>query len=193
MASRERPLCLGCGRKIPIEDSHDVCVFCLGEDHAQAAREEPAACMSCFCMTARQREACYRLFKTGTPSVGPQPARQSRPAAATVGARAGMDAAHTPITVCSAGGLRSVTESRPIRAGPSNEAAVMGLHPPCPLIDVDGGENDSLSLHPSDEEIDVHSVDKWPGEEEFDEKWSPQLQGLISRAAAALRVDMSPD
>ena len=68
MASREGPMRLGCGRKIPIEDSH-VCVFCLGEDHTQAAREEPAACMSCFCMTARQREARYRLFKTGTPTL----------------------------------------------------------------------------------------------------------------------------
>ena len=79
-------MCLGCGRKIPIEDSHDVCVFCFGEDHAQAAREEPAACMSCFCMTARQRKARYRLFKTGKPTVGPQSAKWSRPVATTVGA-----------------------------------------------------------------------------------------------------------
>ncbi|XP_073328458.1 NACHT, LRR and PYD domains-containing protein 3-like [Pagrus major] len=57
---------------------------------------------------------------------------------------------------------------------------------------VEGDEDDSLSLHPSDEEIDILSIDQREGEEEFDEKWSPRLQGLISRAAAALEVDMPP-
>ena len=106
-------------------------------------------------MTASQREARYRLFKTGTSIVGPQPAEWFSPAAATVEARAATDAAHTPITVCSAGGVKSVTEPRPIRAGPSHEAAVMGLYPPYPLIDVEGDEDDSLFLRPSDEEINV--------------------------------------
>ena len=53
-----------------------------------------------------------------------------------MGARAGTDAVHTPITVCSAGGVHSVTQPCPIRAGPSYEAAVMELHPTGPLIDV---------------------------------------------------------
>ena len=53
---------------------------------------------------------------------------------------------------------------------------------------MDRDEDDSLSLHLSDEEIDVLSVDQREGEEDFDKKLSPRLQGLISRAAAALRV-----
>ena len=137
-------------------------------------RQQGKSLLSCFCMTARQREARYRLFKTSTPTLGLQPAKWSRLVAATVGARAGTDAAHTPITVCSIGGVRSVTEPRPIGAGLSHEAAVMDLNPPCPPIH-------------------VFFIDQQVGEEEFDEKWSPRLQGLISRAAAALRVDMPPD
>ena len=86
-----------------------------------------------------------------------------------------------------------MTEPRPIRAGPSHEAAVMGLHPPCPLIDVEGGEDNHLCLHLSDEEINVLTVDQREVEEDFDEKQLPLLQGLISRATAALRVDMPPD
>ena len=128
-------------------------------------------------MTARQREARYRLFNTGTPTVGPQPAKWSRLVAATVVERAGTDDAHTPITVCSARGVRSVTEPHPVRAGPSHEAAVMGLHPPCALIDVEGDEDDSLSLHLSDKEIYVLTIDQREGEEDFDEKQSPRLQG----------------
>lgn len=96
MASREGPLCSSCGVKIPIEDAHDFCVYCLGEDHARAARVDPAACMSCFCMTARQREACCRLFlKAVTPAVGPQPAKRSRPVSSAVG-RGRAQVPHTP-------------------------------------------------------------------------------------------------
>ena len=80
-----------------------------------------------------------------------------------------------------------MTEPHPIRAGPSHEAAVMGLHPPCPLIDVEGDEDDSLYLHLSDEEIDVLTVDQREGEEDFDEKrfddemggFQPPLQFLV--------------
>lgn len=48
-----------------------------------------------------------------------------------------------------------MTKSRPVGAGPSYEVgpAVMNFHPPSPLIDVEGDEDDILSLHPSDEEM----------------------------------------
>lgn len=115
---------------------------------------------------------------------------------------AGTGAAHGPITVCTVGGMRSATKSHPVGAGPSSPGpsyeagpAVRDFHPPSPLIDVEGDEDGIISLHPSDEKIDILSVDQQghEGEEELGEKWSPLLQGLISRAAAALSVEMPPE
>ncbi len=60
---------------------------------------------------------------------------------------------------------------------------------------VEGDKGCILSLHPSVEKIDVLSVDQQEqeGEDELDEKQSPLLQGLVSRAAATLNVEMTPE
>ncbi len=112
-------VCWGSGGKIP--DEHDLCVYCLRRDYALAAWDDPAACMSCFCMTARQREAHCRLFLkhtiNDTPTVGPQPAKQFKSAA--LGKKGWHSAAQAPITVRTVGGVRSVTKSRPVGARPS--------------------------------------------------------------------------
>ena len=45
-----------------MEDGHDKCIACLGAQHAEAARADPAACMDCFIMPLRTREARAHFF-----------------------------------------------------------------------------------------------------------------------------------
>ena len=62
MASPGAHTCLGCGVRMPVEDGHDRCMTCLGSDHARMAGQDPAACMNCFILPARVREARARSF-----------------------------------------------------------------------------------------------------------------------------------
>lgn len=103
MSSRESPLCLGCGGKIPIDESHDLCVYCLGAEHAWAARDDRAVCMNCFCMSARQREARCHFQKQATvretPAVDLPAAKRFKPTETVVTGQAGMGPTPSPLTL----------------------------------------------------------------------------------------------
>ncbi len=144
-------------------------------------------------MSARQREARCRLFQRQgttreTPIVGLQATKRFKPTAAETG-QAGMASAPGPLTVHTVGGVRSVSRSGPTEVvcsppGPSYEE-----RPASPFIDVEGDDEDVVgSLFPSEEE-DMFAADQQE-KGELDERRSPLLQGLISRAAAALGVEV---
>ena len=79
------------------------------------------------------------------------------------------------------------------QSGLGPHSSCHGSSSPLPPDKCEEGRGQQSLPASSDEEIDVLSIDQQEGEEEFDERWSPHLQGLISRAAATLRVDMPPD
>ncbi|KAK0147363.1 hypothetical protein N1851_013231 [Merluccius polli] len=62
MASSSTHVCVACNITLPMEDGHDKCIACLGSQHAEAARADPAACMDCFIMPLRTREARAHFF-----------------------------------------------------------------------------------------------------------------------------------
>ena len=51
-----------CAITLRMENGHDKCIVHLGFQHAEAARENPAACMNCFIMPRRTREARAHFF-----------------------------------------------------------------------------------------------------------------------------------
>ena len=54
--------CVVCGIQLPIEDGHDVCVRCLGEEHAAMAVNNPSSCMDCSILPKRSLEARLCVF-----------------------------------------------------------------------------------------------------------------------------------
>lgn len=144
-------------------------------------------------MTARQREARCRLFQEQgtireTPIVGLQANKRFKPTAVET-AQAGMASAPGPLTVRTVGGVRSVSKSGPAEVVLSLPGPSYGERPASPFIDVEG-DDEVVSLFPSEEE-DMFTADQQE-EGELDDKRSPLLQGLISRAAAALGVAEPP-
>ncbi len=65
-----------CPRYLTPDDTHNLCVFCLGEEHARDVIEG-AICMHCELFSMRNLRSCLSLFsrKEGQPS----PSRGSRP------------------------------------------------------------------------------------------------------------------
>ena len=93
MASATTHMCMACAITLPMEDGHDKCIACLGFQHAEATRDNPAACMNCFIMPWRTREARAHFFAGKRPHFhsnndraakcqvkGRRPAQELRPA-----------------------------------------------------------------------------------------------------------------
>lgn len=78
MAAHASQTCLECGIPMPLEDGHEQCVLCLGPEHALLAREALDACMNCFILPARTKEACARFFASKQPAPPTSHASQAK-------------------------------------------------------------------------------------------------------------------
>ena len=61
--------CTNCNGKMPIEDSHTLCVVCLGPEHAVASRADPSSCPSCASFSTRTLSSRVNKVAGGNGSV----------------------------------------------------------------------------------------------------------------------------
>ncbi len=66
-------MCDPCPRYLTPDDTHDCCVFCLGEEHARDVFEG-AVCVHCELFSMRKLRSRLSLFsrKEGQPSASPR-------------------------------------------------------------------------------------------------------------------------
>lgn len=171
MANLKGQNCVGCSIQMPIEDGHDKCVLCLGENHTFLARENPSSCMNCFILPARFLEARCCVFgkqKQVAPPSGSQQAKRPRRS----------DFGCGPLKPLTVAPLRSfLSDTGEEISGLSREQE-------------DDEEVDVVGSHSSDSDLPPGQGEAVPELEEG-ERVSElrQFRGLIERAAQALGVD----
>ena len=173
MATQGAHTCGGCGVKMPVEDGHDHCVRCLGPDHARMAIQDPAACMNCFILPERVREARARLpsLDSSNTALGqPLPAKR----------------------------LKAAVENNQTAVQPVATATVSSPHEPVPAIEV--GQEEYLDEEDEEADVDVLGLDL--DEDEDDELPCGQEElaaaqdepslffSIIARAAQALQMEL---
>ncbi|XP_067241145.1 uncharacterized protein [Chanodichthys erythropterus] len=168
-----------CTRFIPDGDTHDMCVVCLGVEHAQAALEG-AVCVHCEKLTLRVLRSRRALFdKREGASVGVP--RGSGPAAAEAERRLHSWGSQMDLA---AGVETGSALSLPLAARPNVSPAVVEARP---AVSSPRGETSALHLS-SSEDADVMSVDAG---EEGPPSSSPayeELLGVVTRAVDKLNI-----
>ncbi len=166
MASQAGHNCVGCGVQMPIEDGHDRCVLCLGQNHASLARDNPSSCMNCFILPARSLEARYCVFSKHKQPAQPTVSQQAK---RLKGAEFGVGSVK-PLTV------------PPLRSFLRAESWVEEQE--------EAEEVDVIGASSSDSDLPPGQGEAGPELEEGERvRELRQFRGLIERAAQALGVD----